>query len=189
MHWRRYGYFNYHSPADHDGSTDSGHWGRQLFCHYEVCLWSGYTKIRLTISSVQSSSTIRTSILSDPSTLHRGGNRANHQKLFHYWKLYLAMSPHRARCLDYTGLLTESIAMQPVPLPAHLIFGSCHGQRDCDYSWAEAALCAEDIRHEVRDVCSRISGDKARDWFGSHGSGQHFEALLPLFQWRWWRLT
>jgi hypothetical protein len=26
LHWRRYGYFNYHSPTDNDGSTESRQW-------------------------------------------------------------------------------------------------------------------------------------------------------------------
>jgi hypothetical protein len=44
-------------------------------------------------------------------------NSTNHQQLSHRCKLNLVMSPHRARCLDLTGRLSESASMQPVPVP------------------------------------------------------------------------
>jgi len=60
MHWQRYGYINYHSPADPDRSTESIHWRGQIYCHNESSLWTGYGEIRITNSSILSFSTVRT---------------------------------------------------------------------------------------------------------------------------------
>jgi len=58
MHWRRYGYINQHSAADHDGSTDSRHWRGQVGCHYESSLWTGHAEIRVTVRPIRSTPTL-----------------------------------------------------------------------------------------------------------------------------------
>jgi len=54
MHWRRYGYINHHSPADHDETTESRHWRWQDCCHYDSSLRAGYSKITVTVSPIGS---------------------------------------------------------------------------------------------------------------------------------------
>jgi len=87
----------------------------QVCCHFESSLWTDYTEIRVTIRPDHEAQSAPLS-LSDPSP-QGVGNSTNHQQLSHRYKLNLVISPHRARCLDLTGGLRESAAMQPVPLP------------------------------------------------------------------------
>jgi hypothetical protein len=54
--------------------------------------------------------------LPEPSLPQGLCNSMYHQQLSHRYNLNLAMSPHRARCLDLKRRLTESAAMQPVPM-------------------------------------------------------------------------
>jgi len=36
---------SHHSPTDHDGSTDSKHRRRHVYCHFESSSWCGYAEI------------------------------------------------------------------------------------------------------------------------------------------------
>jgi hypothetical protein len=57
------GYINHHSPVDHEMSRDKRQWRREVCFHYESSLWTGYVKIRVTISPIQLHSTVSLPIL------------------------------------------------------------------------------------------------------------------------------
>jgi hypothetical protein len=62
-----------------------------------------------------------TLLLCDPWSPLTGGNSTNLQQLSHRCKLNLVMNPHKARCLDLTGRLSETTTRHPVPVQCH-----CH---------------------------------------------------------------
>jgi hypothetical protein len=147
MHWRRYGYINDHSPADHDGSTDSRYWTGQVYCQYESSLETGYAIIRVTVSPIRSRSTVSTPIPVWSLFLSGGGgggsNCTNHQ-LSYRWKLNVVMRPHRTRYLDLTGRLRVGRNATSASARAgerHFIFRSLCSEGMKNSAWMVRTYC------------------------------------------------
>jgi len=67
-------------------------------------------EITVTISPIQSCNSASTPVCLMPLSL-------TEEQLSHRWKLYVVMSPERARCPDHTDRLRESVAMPAEPGP------------------------------------------------------------------------